>query len=121
MRLRPLSLDKLAEPIVVEANLLGRIPRTPRESYLYGLPGYLYLGLLMKDDEIDQMPNKDADDFWLHPGYTQSQYAVFIDKLLEKRVKKMELDKTRWRDVYWDDRTRKFRHPTIKLNLNKSN
>ena len=63
-------MEKLAEPIVVEANLLGRIPRTARESYLYGMPGYLYLGLLMKDEEIDQMPNKDANDFWLLPGYS---------------------------------------------------
>ena len=53
MRLRPLSLEKLTDPIRLEGNLLGRVPRTARETYLFGMPGYLYLGLLMKDDEID--------------------------------------------------------------------
>ena len=68
----------------------------------------------MKNSEIEKIANKDASDFWLRPEYSRYQYALFIDKLLESQIVKRELPQTHWRNIRWDEKTRTFRHPTIK-------
>ena len=53
VRVRPLSLRALAEPVDVMGSRHGRVPRTVRETYLNSLPGFLYLDHLMKNSEIE--------------------------------------------------------------------
>ena len=63
------------------------------------------------------MPRRLEEDFFLNPGYTDHQLADFIDKHMENYIVKQDLDSTKWTNLFWDEATRKFSYPTIKINL----
>ena len=70
MRVRPLNLLKL-RPAELKGNELGRIPRNIHEACLFSSIDYQYLDPLMTDADIEMMPDRENEDFWLEPGYSK--------------------------------------------------